>query len=853
MRILLFILLLISASASAQGPHQGYPNVYKHGDSLTLDSNRGGQYIYGTVRLANYATGDPSKVLGTDAAGNIVLRTASGGGGTGTVTGVSVISANGLGGTVANPSTTPAITLTTTVNALVKGNGTAFMPAVAGTDYQAPGAYLTGLTGDGSVVGPGTAALTLTTVNATPGTYGGASAVPVITVDAKGRATTITTVAISGGAGTVTSVSVLNSNGFTGVVSNPTTTPTITVKTTVTGMMKGDGANASAAVAGTDYQAPGNYITALTGDVTASGPGSATATLATVNATPATYGGGGAIPVITVNNKGQATTITTVAPTYAGTVTSVQVVTANGFRGNVGGATTTPSISLQTTVTGILKGDGTAMSAAVLGTDYEIPNAFRGSVRVATTGNLTAAYGGTGVGATLTNSGTQAAIAIDGITLSSGDRVIVWQQSTTLQNGVYSVTNIGSGSTNWVLTRTTDFDGSNTGVVVQGATFDVAQGTANAGLLLIENAVGPFTVGTTGITFLANSANVGGAVTGVLPVPNGGTGVSSFTTGSIPFMGSTTLTQDASNLWWDNSAKELGIGTNAPGAALDVRGAASVNMANFSQSWSGSGSPTAFKIAISDASSGSGKLLDVLGGASGSTSRFSVDRNGNGIFQTSMAAPNHWTPTVSAVMGIRNQAGNNTSTAADGISVFMDRAGTNKMIFTGTSGQINALAIYPTYNQGTGATATNTDLLINRTETSIGTGTVQNIFDFQANSVSQLKLSNTGVLTIAGRINPRDGNTASNATPAINTDLFDQYRVTALTVAITGFVMTGTPVEGQQLVISITGTAARAITWGASFEASTVALPTTTVTTNMLSCHFMWNSVTSKWRITKTW
>ena len=53
---------------------------------------------------------------------------------------------------------------------------------------------------------------------------------------------------------------------------------------------------------------------------------------------------------------------------------------------------------------------------------------------------------------------------------------------------------------------------------------------------------------------------------------------------------------------------------------------------------------------------------------------------------------------------------------------------------------------------------------------------------------------------------------------------------------------------GQTLWIAITGTAARAITWGTSFEASTVALPTTTVTTNRLDVGFVWNSATSKWR-----
>jgi hypothetical protein len=60
----------------------------------------------------------------------------------------------------------------------------------------------------------------------------------------------------------------------------------------------------------------------------------------------------------TFNNKG------------SGTVTSASVVSANGFAGTVATATTTPAITLTTTITGVLKGNGTAISAAVANTDY---------------------------------------------------------------------------------------------------------------------------------------------------------------------------------------------------------------------------------------------------------------------------------------------------------------------------------------------------------------------------------------------------------------------------------------------------------------------------------------------------
>lgn len=71
---------------------------------------------------------------------------------------------------------------------------------------------------------------------------------------------------------------------------------------------------------------------------------------------------------VTITN-GQGT-ITIAATSGGGTVTSVSVVSANGFAGTVATATTTPAITLTTTITGIIKGNGTALSAATDGTDY---------------------------------------------------------------------------------------------------------------------------------------------------------------------------------------------------------------------------------------------------------------------------------------------------------------------------------------------------------------------------------------------------------------------------------------------------------------------------------------------------
>jgi len=136
----------------------------------------------------------------------------------------------------------------------------------------------------------------------------------------------------------------------------------------------------------------------------------------------------------------------------------------------------------------------------------------------------------------------------------------------------------------------------------------------------------------------------------------------------------------------------------------------------------------------------------------------------------------------------------------------------------------------------------------------------------QATGTLAIANGGTGATTLAGasiptysstdtftnkRITPRVlASTADSATPTLNTDNYDMMVITGQTVAITSFTtnLTGTPTNGQKLWIAITGTGAIAITWGASFTASTVALPTTTVTTARLDVGFVWNVATTTWR-----
>lgn len=121
-------------------------------------------------------------------------------------------------------------------------------------------------------------------------------------------------------------------------------------------------------------------------------------------------------------------------------------------------------------------------------------------------------------------------------------------------------------------------------------------------------------------------------------------------------------------------------------------------------------------------------------------------------------------------------------------------------------------------------------------------------------TVSTLTPTSTTTFTNK-RITARVDSTTSSATPTINTDNIDTYKLTAQALDITSFTtnLTGTPTDDQILHIVIIGTGARAITWGSKFESSTVTLPTTTVSTNRLDVYFIWNTATSKWRCGGVW
>ena len=119
----------------------------------------------------------------------------------------------------------------------------------------------------------------------------------------------------------------------------------------------------------------------------------------------------------------------------------------------------------------------------------------KASVKYASTANIAGTYNN---GAGTITAGSNGALSIDGATPSADDRILLKDQTTATQNGLYKVTTVGSGSAAYVLTRTPDADAA--AEITGGAFVFVEAGTANAdnGYVFTHN--GTPTLGTTNIT-----------------------------------------------------------------------------------------------------------------------------------------------------------------------------------------------------------------------------------------------------------------------------------------------------------------------------------------------------------------
>jgi hypothetical protein len=242
----------------------------------------------------------------------------------------------------------------------------------------------------------------------------------------------------------------------------------------------GGGSVTSVGVSSTDFSVSGSPITSS---------GSITLNLNTTGVTASTY------KSVTVNTKGQVT-----AGTNPTTLSDYGITDALALAGGaMSGAIAMGTFGITGLATPVNPADA-ATKAYVDGVTSGL--SIRDSCAAATNGALpnTPIYsnGSSGVGATLTGVGF-AALVVDGYTAAVNDRILVKDQVTAANNGIYTVTVAGSGAAVYVLTRATDCNFASN--IFSGIFTFIEQGTANTGAGFTLTTAGAITVGTTGLTF----------------------------------------------------------------------------------------------------------------------------------------------------------------------------------------------------------------------------------------------------------------------------------------------------------------------------------------------------------------
>lgn len=224
---------------------------------------------------------------------------------------------------------------------------------------------------------------------------------------------------------------------------------------------------------------------------------------------------------ITIHSPVRVETPTALNATYTPGGTSVTVTDITG--GTTLTFSSSPSLSVNDQIVFSSSSNGIVAGTAYY--VYSVPAANQVTLSLSYNGpEITTFTNGTGltiaglvnagVGATLTNAGTKAALQIDGVSLSVTNRVLVYNQTNAYENGIYTVTTVGTpdpGGTNWVLTRATTEDKyqpDSTSGIGQGDYFFVQEGATGAGESYVLTTNNPLIIGTTNLTFTQFSASV---------------------------------------------------------------------------------------------------------------------------------------------------------------------------------------------------------------------------------------------------------------------------------------------------------------------------------------------------------
>ena len=466
---------------------------------------------------------------------------------------------------------------------------------------------------------------------------------------------------------------------------------------------------------------------------------------------------------------------------------------------------------------------GTITNAPVYGTDIvnktyadAITSGvnFHPAVRLTTNANLgAAAYdnGSSGVNATITKSSSYAALVIDTITVAYQDRILVRAQTNTAWNGVYTVSNTGSGSYAWVLTRSYDYDVVGAGVneIDKGDLIYVLEGSVGAGTAWVENST-VTTIGTDPITFVQFSSKA-------LYALSSGPGLYWSDGGSYDGSAVSTLAVNTSYIATISANNASYLGTVA--AANYVQNTDSRTLSGnlyFTGANSYFGGKTTLAanivlnpgISIIDSTGSQGTVGQVLT-SNGAGNVYWTGSSGGG--SVDVAAQYAWTNT---------QSFSNTITFTRSI----------------LANTVNAAS----YTIGS-------SLIANTTQLTITTPVSANA---SVGTVGQILASNGSSGSPYWRNITRVNSQASSASVTIDGTLYDTYLFTALAENVT-FNVSSLGINGKNLLIRIrdNGTI-RSIAWTAGtngFRAIGLTLPTLTVANKLLYIGLVYNADDQKW------
>ena len=413
-----------------------------------------------------------------------------------------------------------------------------------------------------------------------------------------------------------------------------------------------------------------------------------------------------------------------------------------------------------------------------------------------TAGNLTATYnnGASGVGATLTNAGTQVALTIDGILMTTTKRVLIYNQTDQTQNGVYTVTTVGTVSTNWVLTRSTDantYGLRDPNALGYNDAFFVTNGDTGAGETYVCTTTGVITFGTTNITFAQiSSAQVYTAGTGLNLTPAttfniSNTGVTANTYGSASAVPVITVNAQGQATGITNTSIAINgtqVSGNITGSAGSVANALTLGTYLTGGSFNGSAAVTA----TVDATSANTASKVVARDASGNFSAGTITATLSGSSTSATTATNLAGGTLYQIPYQTAAGTTSFITAASGTNTVLNFNGS---AFSWSAGTISGVPLGSNLNSLTAGTyltgtAYNGSAALTWTVDATSANTASKVVardasgDFSAGTITAALNGNASSATSAPNYLPLAGGTLSGKltiTPAAGLDL---YRLT---------------------------------------------------------------------------